>query len=187
MTVTAEADGGRRRRWLVPTLVTALMVNLFVVGLLIGDRYGQRRDERVTRHIAHRDARLMQGPAEPAPSLPMAGAPGLAVPGAMREALGRLPDAERRLLVEAFMRQRQEARRLREEAVRARLASADLLSADSVDTRAFAESLELVRRTMAAQQAVGHKVLLEAASTLSHESRRQLAEGLRGPPREHRR
>lgn len=141
-----------RNRWLVGGLVVSVVLNLLLVGFVIG--------------------RLATGPPLMAPD-PTAG---------FGRLLRFLPDERRDAVTPMLREQVRDVMRTARGLRREHEAVYDALVAEPYDPAALEAALAGLRTTLNATQEIAHRSLVEVAGTLTVEERRQLAEAMRKPP-----
>lgn len=164
------------RRLVAPLLLASLMVNMFLIGGVIGDRFAPDPPPAPAPPIeraAPERAPSERAPSETAP--PRARAAGTP----FRDAIAQLPAEERRIVNEGFAQRRQETRAARDKVIAARGRARELMAADPLDQAALSTALAEMRAASTALQNVTHSVMLETAPRLGAESRRKLADALR--------
>lgn len=175
-----EPSAAGWRRAIAPLLLASLMVNMFLIGGVVGDRFAPEPPPAPPPIERAPSERLLMErvPVERVqsePAAPRARAP--ATP--FRDAIAQLPAEERRAVNEGFTQRRQETRAARDRVAAARGRARELMAADPLDAAALSAALAEMRAASTALQNVTHTVLLETAPRLAADSRRKLADALR--------
>ena len=166
----------RWRHAIGPLLLGSLMVNLFLVGGVLGERFGPEPAPPPLRMTE----RPLPDPGSAATAEPSASAAPRPRPAApLREVIAQLPAEERRIVNSAFAQRRQQIRTEREGVITARARARALMGAEPYDAAALSSALSDLRAATATLQNTNHRVLLETAPNLTAETRRKLAESLR--------
>jgi uncharacterized membrane protein len=163
------------RRAVAPLLLASLMVNMFLIGGVVGDHFapGPPPAPPPVEHAPSERVLAERAPSEPA----AARARAAATP--FRDAIAQLPAEERRAVNQGFAQRRQETRAARDRVIAARGRARELMAAEPLDATALSTALAEMRAASTALQNITHTVLLETAPLLAAESRRKLADALR--------
>lgn len=177
----SEPGASRWRRAAAPLLLASLMVNLFLVGGVVGARFAS--DPPPPAPPLAPTLAPTQAPVErAAPQRPTQdpGAPwARAAATPFRDVIAQLPPDERRIVVDGFAQRRQETRAARDRVIAARARARELLAAEQLNEAALSAALAEIRASSAAQQSLTHAVMLEMAPRLGADSRRKLADALK--------
>lgn len=163
-------------RWRGPILFVSLGLNLFLVGIMAGGWWHHYQG----RHHFMQWARhgMMGEPLGPMGGQQMGGPMGPPVMAAVREAVSRLPEADRKPFEDAMAAQRGQILDMQQEIRRARLKVNDAIRAEPFDAKAMEAALADVRAKVQAIQVRIHTTFIEAVSKLPTDKRRDLAESI---------
>lgn len=173
----SEPGASRWRRAAAPLLLASLMVNLFLVGGVVGARFASDPPPPAPPLAPTQAPVERAAPQRPTqdPGAPWARA--AATP--FRDVIAQLPPDERRIVVDGFAQRRQETRAARDRVISARARARELLAAEQLNEAALSAALAEIRASSAAQQSLTHAVMLEMAPRLGADSRRKLADALK--------
>ncbi len=160
-------DPSKWRLILGPILLASLMVNLFLVGGVVGDRFAPEATAPAATVVT--ESMTPATPARPRPAL--------ATP--MRDAIAQLPAEERRIVNDGFALRRQETRAARERMIAARTRAREVMAAETIDPTTLSGALAEMRAATGALQTVTHGVLMDVTPRLSADTRRKLADSLK--------
>lgn len=147
------------RPWLKVVLALSLILNLMVIGVVVG--FGAKRFDD-DRRGGGKDGRSSYERVDPA-----LGPVGRALPSPHREAAGRA--------FEERVGPREDARQFLAQQLSTMVT---LLRADPFDAEAFADSIEAQRRDYSMRSDVGREVVIEQIKSMSPEHRYELADRL---------
>jgi uncharacterized membrane protein len=156
-----------------PVLLGSLMVNLFLVGGVLGDRFAP---EPAPPPLLMTERPLAENAAGSGASADPAPASRSRLAGQMRDVIAQLPPEERRAVNSAFAQRRQQLRAERDGVLAARARARELMGAEPFDAAALAAALAELRAATTTLQTTNHRVLLETAPNLTAETRRKFAE-----------
>ena len=173
MVTTQNAPGsatpGFWVRWRGPILFVSLGLNLFLVGVMVGGWWHSHRGMHRQMMMAQQGAMMGEyrgGPMGPPVMI------------AVREAVQRLPEADRRVFEDAMAAQRGQIMEMQQDVRRARLKVNDAIRAEPFDAKAMTDALAQVREKLQAIQVRIHTTFVEAVSKLPADKRRDLAESI---------